>query len=143
MQISEILGDSRRQVVTATSRDTIGDIVYQLREHGIGAIVVSDDRQSIQGIISERDIVRNLAHEQEGTLRIPVEELMTVNVHTATVDQQVDDVMSIMTEGRFRHMPLVDGQQNLIGIISMGDLVLAKLNELRAMNSELQSKVEG
>lgn len=127
MLISDATGPLPTKVHTVGPRDTIADTVDLLAEYGIGAVVVSDDGSSIVGIISERDVVRHLAHEQEGTLRIPVDELMTSNVITCKADDQVDDVIRKMIDGRFRHMPVADADANLIGLVSLGDLAVARI----------------
>lgn len=140
MDISDIVGDGTR-VITIQPRDTIADSVDLLNEFGIGAIVVSKDGSVINGIISERDIVRHLAREQEGTLRLKVEDLMTESVSTCQLTTSIDDVMSLMTEGRFRHAPIVDDAGALIGLISLGDMVKARLVELEERALELQQQL--
>lgn len=126
MQISDAAGPFPTTVYTVEPRDTIADTVDLLAEYGIGAIVVTRDGSTIEGIISERDIVRFLAHEQEGTLRIPVEDLMTHKVITCTPTDDVDTIIKTMIDGRFRHMPVVaDGK--LCGLVSLGDLAGARL----------------
>ena len=127
MMISDALGPNPRVVRTAEPGDTIGDVVDLLAEFGIGAVVVTGDGADIAGIISERDIVRHLAHEQEHMLRIKVEDLMTSNVITCAADDAVDDVARIMLNGRFRHMPVVDESGALVSMVSLGDLVEARL----------------
>lgn len=138
MRISDVVGNDPRPVRTVQSGNTIADTVDLLAEYGIGAVVVTDDGHKIDGIISERDVVRHLAHEQEGTLRIPVEELMTSSVSTCTADSAVDDVMATMIDGRFRHMPVVDGSGDLWGLVSLADLANARLNQLKALTVELR-----
>ena len=140
MNISDIVGDGTH-VITIQPRDTIADSVDLLNEYGIGAIVVSKDGNVINGIISERDIVRHLAREQEGTLRLKVEDLMTEKVSTCQLSTPIDDVMALMTKGRFRHAPIVDDAGALCGIISLGDMVKARLVELEAIALELEQKL--
>ena len=140
MYISDIVGDGTR-VITIQPRDTIADSVDLLNEYGIGAIVVSKDGAMINGIISERDIVRHLAREQEGTLRLKVEDLMTENVSTCQLGSSIDDVMALMTEGRFRHAPIVDDSGALCGIISLGDMVKARLVELEEKAIALEQQL--
>ncbi len=132
MRVQDVTGLDGRTVVTIDPNDTIADVVYLLREHSIGAVVVSDDKKRILGIISERDVVRHLAQEQEGTLRVPVEELMTENVSTCKLDADLEATMAVMTAGHFRHMPIVTGGGDLWGIVSLGDLVGARLEHLDA-----------
>ncbi|MCP3910441.1 MAG: CBS domain-containing protein [Actinomycetia bacterium] len=132
MRVQDVTGLDGRTVVTIDPNDTIADVVYLLREHSIGAVVVSSDKKRILGIISERDVVRHLAQEQEGTLRVPVEELMTQNVRTCQLDDDLEATMAVMTAGHFRHMPIVTEGGDLLGIISLGDLVNARLVHLDA-----------
>lgn len=137
--VSDVVGDAGNRVITIHPRDTIADTVDLLNEHKIGAVVVTSDDTTISGIISERDIVRHLAREQEGTLRLKVEDLMTETVTTCVLDAHIDEVMATMTNGRFRHAPIVDESGSLCGIVSMGDLVKARLGELEARAIELES----
>ncbi len=140
MRVKDVAGSSGRTVVTVEPSETIADVVDLLKEHSIGAIVVSHDNKSILGIISERDVVRHLAREQEGTLRVKVEDLMTRNVLTCQLDDDLEATMRIMTDGRFRHIPIVDSNSELCGIVSLGDLVSARLQALEAQNTELTAK---
>lgn len=141
LTVADIVGPNGNPVVTVHPRDTIADSVDLLKEHGIGAVVVSRDDDAINGIISERDIVRHLAREQEGTLRLKVEDLMTSTVSTCGLDAPINDVMATMTRGRFRHMPVVNATGELCGIVSMGDLVKARLDELEAETIKLEQLV--
>lgn len=141
LTVADVVGPNGNRVVAVHPRDTIADSVDLLNEHGIGAVVVSQDSAAINGIISERDIVRHLAREQEGTLRLKVEDLMTSKVSTCRLDAPINDVMSTMTRGRFRHVPIVDSAGGLCGIVSMGDLVKARLDELEAETIKLEQLV--
>ncbi len=134
MKISDITGATNRKVVTVQRRDTIADVVDLLKEYSIGAVVVTDDGSSIAGIISERDVVRHLAREQEGTLRLRVEELMTENVSTCGLDDDAGSAMTVMTDGHFRHMPVVADDGSLCGIVSLGDIATARLRELEGQS---------
>ena len=139
MRVQDVSGATDRVAITIDPRDTIADTVYLLKEHSIGAVVVSSDKKKILGIISERDVVRRLAVEQEGTLRVRVEDLMTENVKTCQLDDDLEATMAVMTAGHFRHMPIVTPQNELRGVVSLGDLVSARLAyleaELRASDS--------
>jgi len=126
MRISDAAGPFPTTVYTVKPGDTIADTVDLLAEYGIGAIVVTSDDTTVEGIISERDIVRFLAHEQEGTLRIPVEDLMTRKVITCSPGDDVDTIIKTMLDGRFRHMPVVD-DGGLCGLVSLGDLAGARI----------------
>lgn len=130
MQVRDAIGGATNKVYTVDPGDTIADSVDLLAEYGIGAVVVvTKDKLTIVGIISERDVVRHLCHEQEGTLRLKVEDLMTENVLTCTADDEVVSVMTTMLDGRFRHMPVVDGSGHLCGIVSLGDLARSRLKQ--------------
>ena len=132
MRVGDVPGVEERSVVTVEPDDTIADVVYMLKEHSIGAVVVSDDGEKILGIISERDVVRHLVLEHEHTLRVKVEDLMTEHVSTCRLDDYLEGAMGVMTRGRFRHMPVVDDDQNLVSIVSLGDLVDARMKNLEA-----------
>lgn len=135
MNVSDVIDVTARQVVVIDPSDTISDAVDLLHLHSIGAVVATTDGRHIDGIISERDVVRHLAAEQEGTLRLKVEDLMTETVSTCRLEDDAEAVMARMTHGKFRHMPVVD-DGGLIGIVSLGDLVNARLRELEASISE-------
>ena len=130
MNVAEIIQRKGSEVATVKPDDAVASAVAVLAEKGFGALVVSSDGLSIDGIISERDVVRHLAHEQEGTLRIPVEDLMTRNVVTCTAADDVDAVIRTMLDGRFRHMPVVDDAEHLCGLVSLGDLALARVGPI-------------
>ncbi|MGI9604554.1 MAG: CBS domain-containing protein [Acidimicrobiales bacterium] len=137
MLISSIVSEKGQDVVTIDPDRTISDALQLLREHNFGALVVSSDGNRIDGIISERDVVRRLC-DDPGTLDRSVRELMTSSVITCTPDDVVTSVMSQMTEHHFRHMPVVDKEGTLSGIISIGDVVKWRLNELEEQWTKLQ-----
>ena len=137
MLISEVVGPLETKVRTVRSRDTVSQAVDMLAEYNIGAVVVTSDGRLIDGIFSERDVVRSIAREQEGTLRVYVEDLMTRKVSTCTLQDSIDVVMATMIAGHFRHMPITD-DDGLCGIVSLGDLVAAKLKDLESQNRLLR-----
>lgn len=130
MRVKDVSSSDGRAVITIEPSETIADVVDLLKDHSIGAVVVSLDNKSILGIISERDVIRHLAREQEGTLRVKVEDLMTENVTTCQLDDDLEATMLVMTNGRFRHMPVVNSSNELCGLVSLGDLVSARLQDL-------------
>lgn len=138
MRVKDVPSSTARAVVTVEPSETIADTVYLLKEHSIGAVVVSRDKKNILGIISERDVVRHLALEQEGTLRVKVEDLMTKHVLTCQLEDDLEATMLVMTNGHFRHMPIVNSSNELCGIVSLGDLASARLQDLEAQNIELR-----
>lgn len=141
MRISDILRRKGDAVVTIPSDATVADLLDLLDEHRIGAVVVSDDDGVVSGIVSERDVVVHL-HRHPADLRaVPVRELMTSDPTTCTPDDDVEALARTMTEGRFRHLPvLVDGR--LAGIVSIGDVVKQRLDQLQHERDELVSYVQ-
>jgi CBS domain-containing protein len=133
--IRDVLGGSSRPVVTVMPGETIADAVDLLNDNGIGAVVV-EEKSAIVGILSERDVVRHLAREQEGTLRLRVEDLMTEDVKVCRLDDPIKPTMALMIAGRFRHMPVVTGDGSMCGLVSLGDLVFARLKELEELSTE-------
>lgn len=136
MRISDVLRGKGSAVVTVEPQTDVRALIAVLTEHGIGAVVVSDDGNAIKGIVSERDIVRALASEGASVLSEPVSQIMTSDVKTCTPDAHVDELMVTMTQGRFRHVPVVsDGA--LTGIVSIGDVVKHRVNELESEREAL------
>ncbi len=142
MRISEVLaGKSSTAVVTVQPDATVRELLAMLAEHNIGALVVSEDGSSVDGIVSERDVVRGL-HGDEHLLDSPVSAIMTANVATCEGHDRVNDLMVVMTEGRFRHIPVVkDGE--LTGIVSIGDVVKHRMSELEFERDQLDHYVQG
>ncbi len=122
---------------------TVADASKILAEKRIGTVVVSEDGgETASGILSERDIVRELAASGSGCLAQPVSAYMTRNLVTATQQDTVQDIMTRMTEGRFRHMPVVEDGK-LVGIVTLGDVVKAQLAELAMEKDALQGMIMG
>jgi CBS domain-containing protein len=140
MRINEVLaGKPIRDVVTIAPDATVRELVALLAEHNVGALIVSADGATVDGIVSERDVVRRL-HEDESVLGAPVTSIMTSDVETCTRDALVTDLMQIMTTRRFRHLPVVE-EGRLIGIISIGDVVKHRMSELEFERDQLDSYV--
>ncbi|MGC4111088.1 MAG: CBS domain-containing protein [Nocardioides sp.] len=140
MRISEVLsGKSDDHVVTIPPDATVRDLLAVLAEHNVGAVVVSAGGETVDGIVSERDVVRRL-HADEGVLDGPVGAIMTSEVRTCEPDTPVDDLRVMMTERRIRHVPVVDGGR-LTGIISIGDVVKSSLDQLQFERDQLDSYV--
>ncbi|AXT26174.1 CBS domain-containing protein [Ruegeria sp. AD91A] len=130
-------------VVTVASTATISEASKILADKRIGTVVVSDDGgETAAGILSERDIVRELAASGSGCLDQPVKSYMTQDLVTATRQTTVEDIMSRMTEGRFRHMPVVEDGK-LVGIVTLGDVVKAQLSELAMEKDALEGMIMG
>lgn len=143
MQVQQILklkGDAG--VVTVPPGNTVAEAATLLAERRIGSVVVSSDGSRADGILSERDIVRALAERGEACLLSRVEELMTRRVETCTLQDTADQVLARMTEGRFRHMPVVAGA-TMVGIVTIGDVVKARLTELSMEKDALEGMIMG
>src|SRR5262245_40212324 len=140
MRIIDILTSKPGQdVVTIGPDATVRELLGHLAEHNIGAVVVSGDGQTVDGIVSERDVVRRL-HEDESVLDGPVSTIMTSDVATTDPHTHVDELRVVMTERRIRHVPVVtDGK--LTGIISIGDVVKSSLDQLQFERDQLDSYV--
>lgn len=130
-------------VVTVAPSMTVSEAAQILADKRIGTVIVSeDDGETAAGILSERDIVRELAASGSGCLTQPVSAYMTKKLVTATQQDKVQDVLARMTEGRFRHMPIVEDGK-LIGIVTLGDVVKAQLSELAMEKDALQGMIMG
>jgi CBS domain-containing protein len=142
MNVETILRDKGRSVTTISPGASVGEAAALLRRTGIGALVVSRDEASVDGILSERDIVHGLADRGAALLDITVEQIMTRRVFTCSPRDSVGDLMSMMTERRIRHIPVLrDG--TLAGIISIGDVVKHRLDEMEYETSSLRSFIAG
>lgn len=138
-QIIGIKGGS--DVVTLPLGTKVAEAARTLSEKRIGAIVVVDD-ETPQGILSERDIVRELGRRGEHSLSDPVDALMTREMVTCAPEETADQVMQKMTDGRFRHMPVMEGGA-MVGLISIGDVVKARLSELAMEKGALEDMIKG
>jgi CBS domain-containing protein len=136
MQLSTILSSKGDFVATISPDATILDLAAALNEHRVGALIVSRDGRTIDGIVSERDVVRALA-VGDGTMHQPVASIMTARVFTAPPEAHVDELMHVMTDKRVRHIPVTDEEGGLIGIVSIGDVVKTRLEELEGERARL------
>ena len=127
MNVATILKAKGSDVVTVNPAVTLSDVAMLLAERRIGAVLVMEGR-SVLGIISERDIVKSMARIGGEALSAPVHEVMTSRVVTCGLNDSVDDVMDVMTEGRFRHLPVMEHGE-LVGIVSIGDVVKHRIAE--------------
>jgi CBS domain-containing protein len=142
MRIGEILeAKPRHDVVTVSPDAGVRELVALLAEHNVGALVVSEDGATVHGIVSERDVVRRLK-DDEAVLESQVSAIMTAEVQTCTGDHSVNDLMQVMTRGRFRHIPVVEDGR-LTGIVSIGDVVKHRMSELEFERDQLDSYVHG
>lgn len=122
---------------------SIKEAVTTLKDRGIGTLIVSDDGDKAKGILSERDIVRALARDGGIALSTNVESIMTPNPVCCSKTDDSDFVLEKMTEGRFRHMPIVEADGKLIGVVSIGDIVKARLNDLEHEREALVDMIAG
>ena len=140
MTVAAILAGKGRDVATTTAAKTVADAVAILARRKIGALVVVENGDRIVGIISERDVVRAVAGGAAAALAEPVSAIMTRNVVTCSEGETIDSVMSRMTRGRFRHLPVVTGGR-LSGIVSIGDVVKARIEQVEHEAEEMRAYI--
>ncbi len=128
--------------MTVSPDKTVGEAVKLLSEKRIGAVVVSSSGSDAQGILSERDIVREMGRRGARVLDASVVDLMTRELVGCTVQDTADQVLEKMTAGRFRHMPVMEGDK-MVGLISIGDVVKARLSELSMEKDALEGMIKG
>lgn len=143
MLVHQILSSKPSDAVLTIAEDaTIAQAAMILSERRIGCLVVSGTGTRADGIISERDIVREVGRRGSACLSDPVGSIMTRRLVTCTRDETADNVLEIMTNNRFRHLPVVE-HGHLIGLISIGDVVKARLNELAHEKEALEGMIKG
>ena len=140
MKIDTIIRSKGEGVITIPSDHRIGEALEMLADEDIGALVVSDGDERLEGILSERDIVRALAQSGADVLDWPVAELMTRDVVTCTGDELVAGIMAIMTERRIRHVPVMEGSR-IRAIVTIGDIVKSRLDEVQAEADTMRSYI--
>lgn len=140
--VGDILAKKGNAIFSIRPQDTLGHAVEVLRDKHIGAVVVTDANGALVGILSERDIVRKLADTPGRTLPQKVEEVMTKDVQTISPDETMVSALKIMTNGRFRHVPVVDSS-GLIGMITIGDVVNHRLTALEHEALQLKQLIVG
>lgn len=145
MRVQQILkSKGNDMVVTVPPATTVREATAILAKHGIGAVIVSSDGgKTAEGILSERDIVRELSGRGGEVLTEPVMSVMTSKLSTCISEQDADDVLKLMTEGRFRHMPVLGANGALVGVITLGDVVKARLSELAMEKNALEGMIMG
>jgi CBS domain-containing protein len=140
MKINDVIkGKSSNKVITITPDATVRDLLALLAEHNIGAVVVSGDGNAVDGIVSERDVVRKLNGNDE-ILEATVDQIMTAVVQTCEPGHDVDELMVQMTERRIRHVPVID-DGGLVAVISIGDVVKSRIGQLEFERDQLDSYV--
>jgi CBS domain-containing protein len=141
MRISDILKAKGGPVITTPADATVRELLASLAEHEIGALVVVDNQQ-VLGMVSERDVVRRLNEWGDSLLTAEVGEIMTSAVHTCGPDDDIDRIAETMTEQRVRHMPVLDGT-DLVGLVSIGDVVKSRIEQLEVDRGQLEQYISG
>jgi CBS domain-containing protein len=142
MRITDILRRKGDDVVTIAPGESVQALLDALARHRVGALVVSSGDGALDGIVSERDVVRRLQTDGAAVLSSRVSDIMTAAVHTATPEDTLDDLMVLMTDRRVRHIPVVvDGR--LHGIVSIGDVVKHRIEELQVERDQLTAYITG
>lgn len=144
MKVSLILKKKgSNEIATIKSEQTISEAIATLTSKKIGALVVSNGGTAIDGILSERDIVAALGANGAEVMGKSVGDLMTVSVESCIADDTAFDVLGRMTSGRFRHMPVMGASGQMIGILSIGDVVKARLEEIESENAAMADMLSG
>lgn len=143
MNVQTILSAKGTEVAFIAPSATLAEAAELLRQKGFGALVASVDGRALNGIVSERDIVRALAADGAATLEHKVETCMSSEVFTCGPSDSIDALMSMMTDRRIRHLPVVDADGALAGMISIGDVVKYRLGELERENDQLHDYIQG
>jgi len=142
VNVAAILRTKGRQVITIAPHAKVATATALLRRHGIGALVVSADGAAVLGILSERDIVHALADQASKALELEVAQLMSHPVVTCKPDDGIAELMSLMTERRIRHLPVIE-RGALAGIVSIGDVVKNRLDEVESEASSMREFIAG
>jgi CBS domain-containing protein len=140
MRVADLLRSKGSEVATVPPRVSVSGLLDDLARHNIGAMVVADETGGVIGIVSERDVVRQLHERGAELLTAPVEEIMTTQVVTCGPNEGVDSLAAIMTERRIRHMPVLEDGR-LIGIVSIGDVVKSRIQQLESDRDQLESYI--
>jgi CBS domain-containing protein len=142
VHVAVILNRKGIDVATISPDATVADAVRALTEHRIGALVVSDDGRTVVGMLSERDVVRWLASDGAAALGRSVAEIMTTEVITCGRQTSADELMSTMTQRRIRHIPVLE-EGELAGLVSIGDVVKSRMDDLETQTESLEAYITG
>lgn len=141
MRVRDVLkAKAIQSVITISPEASVRDLITLLATHSVGALVVSSDGSHLEGIVSERDIVRHV-NEDSAALDRQVAAIMTTDVHTCEGDERVPELAALMTEQRIRHVPVVEAG-SVVGIISIGDVVKSRISELEFERNQLEEYVQ-
>ena len=138
--MSEVLRRKGATVITITPDRDVRELLGLLAEHGIGAVVVSEDGAGVAGIVSERDVVRRLHLDGNEVLAGPVAAIMTTDVETCSPPDELEQLMAVMTEHRIRHLPVLEDGR-LVGLVSIGDVVKHRISEVQAERDQLSDYI--
>ena len=139
MKVSTIIAGKKVETISASA--SVHDLVNSLNSHHVGALVVSGDGKKIDGIVSERDVVRAMPGKLDQLVGMHVRDIMTVDVHTCTPNSTIAELMTMMTELRIRHVPIVDESGLLLSIVSIGDVVKNHVSEIDSERQALKDYV--
>jgi CBS domain-containing protein len=143
MLVQQILSSkASNNVISVAPKTTIAEAAAILTKHKIGTVIISEDGKKAQGVLSERDIVRAIVHRGTQALSAHVDDFMTRKIVTCRREATADQVLTIMTDKRFRHIPVVENGE-MIGLITQGDVVKAKLSELSMEKDALEGMIMG
>jgi len=140
--IGSILKHKGGLVISVAPNDGVASITRTLAQHRIGAVLVVECDGTVSGIVSERDIVRAMAGGGEATFRMSAGQLMTRVLHTVSPESSIQESLQLMTDRRVRHLPVLEAGGKLVGMVSIGDLVKARIAEAEHENAELKHYVE-
>ncbi|AOO83010.1 CBS domain-containing protein [Bosea vaviloviae] len=140
MNVAQLLGDKGHDVISVLPHRTLAEAVRTLSEKRIGAVVVTGADGALVGILSERDIIRALGANGAAALEMPVSRVMTAKVVTCRPQTSMDELMEMMTSGRFRHVPIVDDGR-IVGIVSIGDVVKHRVAEIEAESRAMRDYI--
>jgi CBS domain-containing protein len=139
MKVSSIIAGKKVETISASA--SVHDLVNALNTHHVGTLVVSGDGKSIDGIVSERDVVRAMPGKLDQLVGMHVRDIMTADVHTCTADSTIAELMSMMTALRIRHVPVVNETGHLLSIVSIGDVVKNYVSEIDSERQALKDYV--
>jgi len=139
-KVSSVLKHKGHDVITVASQQTVSWVVKVLAQNRIGAVPVTNEKGQLIGIISERDIIRGMSEHADAVLTLPADRLMTRDVKTCTSEDQLVDIMEVMTLKRIRHLPVIENGA-LHGIVSIGDVVKQRLEEVQSEAEELRNYI--
>lgn len=142
MRINEVIQSKGSSVITARTGQSVAELISLLNDNRIGAVVVTDDGETVTGVAGERDVVRALAEHGAGALEKAIGEVMGSEVHTCKPDDDVADVAGAMTEHRSRHVPVME-EGHFMAIVSIGDIVKSRIDQLESERGHLVNYLHG